>query len=432
MKPRRCRHAHPGPHPHRRRGRHKRKLQRRVFLWLGASIVFTAVVVGVLFTLLTPSERFRRDREGFERFVSARVEAVWDDPAARDAFVRDLHEDLALDATLYDASGAVVVRHGGRCEETWGVVPLTRDDGRALGQLEVCGRGSPWGGGWRFLLVLVVAVFVLWGVSGMFARRLLRPLRHLERMARRLAEGDLRARSGMDERRDGELGTLGLTMDRMAERIEKQLADQRELLAAVSHELRTPLGHLRVLLEMARERPSERTVDEIEAEVLEVDALVGQLLASSRVEFGTISARTVDAVELAGRALERAEVDPARLAVEGTPAPIEVDPTLLARALANLLSNAAHHGGGVTRLTLRYEPERVVFAVEDAGPGFAPGEREKVFEAFYRGEHRAGASLGLGLSLVRRIARAHGGDAWIEDAEDGGARVLFSVDAVEE
>jgi len=279
--------------------------------------------------------------------------------------------------------------------------------------------------------VLLAALAVLWAASGLFARRLLRPLRRLEQLAKRIGEGDLSARAGLDPQRHGELGMLGTTMDEMAERIDAQLADQRELLAAVSHELRTPLGHLRLLVEMARDEPSEPLVDEIEAEVLEVDALVGQLLASSRLDFGALSPRTVDPVELVERSLERAEVDVSKLAVEGEAALIEADPTLLARALSNLLTNAAQHGGGVTGASLRFTPDEVVFAVEDAGPGFAPGERDEVFEAFYRGERRAGASLGLGLSLVSRIATAHGGRAWIEDVEGGGARVLFSIAAVE-
>ncbi|MEC7525494.1 MAG: ATP-binding protein [Myxococcota bacterium] len=426
---RQCRHAqHRGRwHAKKSRWRRSGRLQRRLFMWFGATIVFTAIVVGLMFRLLSPTERFQRDAEGFQRFVSARFEQVWRHPPARDALVRDLNRDLRLDATLYDAGGHVLVRHGARCDEAWGRIPLVRRDGHRLGTLEVCGEPYRWGG-WRFPVALLVGVLILWAAAGILARRLTRPLRRLEGLARRIGEGDLSARSELDPQRHGELGTLGVTMDEMAERIEKQLADQRELLAAVSHELRTPLGHLRVLLEMARGKPSEKMIDDIEEEVLEVDALVGQLLASSRVDFGSLQVKSVDAVELASRALERAELPPDDLAVEGDPALMEADPTLLARALANLLQNAKQHGGGVEALTIRFRPTDVVFEVSDRGPGFSEAERERVFEAFYRGEHRAGASLGLGLSLVRRIAEAHGGRAWVEDNAPG-ARVCFSLDA---
>ena len=420
--------AHVGPHgPHCRRhgGRPHPRLQQRVFLWFGASIIFTALVVGMLFRMLSPTDRWRRDAAGLERFVSARMIEVWDEPHARARFIHDLHHDLHLDATLRTTGGVVIARAGSPCEEPWAVVPVVRDGAR-IGELEVCGQPYPWGG-WRFLLILVVAITIVWAASGLLARRLTRPLRQLEAMARKIGDGDLSARANLSPHRHGELGMLGATMDEMAARIETQLADQRELLAAVSHELRTPLGHLRVLLEMARERPEGARVDEIEQEVMEVDALVGQLLASSRLDFGTLEPTHVDAIELAERALERIGLESDRLAATGEPRAFEGDPTLLARALANLLVNAREHGRGVELLEVRFEPTRVVFAVEDRGPGFGKEEREKVFEPFYRGEHRAGTSLGLGLSLVRRIAEAHRGSAWIEDVEAGGARVLFAV-----
>jgi len=413
-----------------RRWRHKKKLQRRIFLWFGLSIVFTALAVVMVFRLLSPTERLQRDAEGFQHFTSNRVAAVWNDAPAREAMLRDMHADLNFDVSLFDATGALISRHGGMCEEPWIQLPIRAEDGAMLGSMEACGEPYRWGG-WRFILVLFLAIAILWGASGIFAARLMRPLRRLEDMARKIAEGDLSARTKLHPHHDGELGVLGATMNEMLDRIEKQLADQRELLAAVSHELRTPLGHLRLLIEMGRENPTEKVVNEIEQEVLELDELVSQLLASSRLDFGTLHTKAVDPIQVAEHALSRVDVDICKLEVEGERALMEADPTLLGRALANLLNNGNHHGGGVRRLVIRFEPDEVVFFVEDDGPGFAPGERKRVFEAFYRGEHRAGASLGLGLSLVSRIATAHGGRAWIEDVDGGGARVLFSISAVE-
>ncbi len=401
-------------------------------MWFGASIVFTAVVVLLAFRMLSPTERMQQDMAGFERFASARFESVWHDPRSRWALVHDMHRDLRLDVTVRDAHGAVIEQAGAPCaDEVWGHLRLTRHDGAPLGTVTVCGERYQWGG-WRFGVVIFLVIAILWAAAGMLARVLLRPLRKLEVMARKIADGDLKARSHLDPHRHGELGMLGQTMDEMAGRIDKQLTDQRELLAAVSHELRTPLGHLRLLIEMAREKPSPKLVEEIDKEVLEVDALVGQLLASSRVDFGTLHSKAVDPEELAKRALARLDLPADRLAVVGNAEMIEADPTLLARALANLLANAEQHGGGAERLEVRFLPDEVVFAVEDSGPGFGADERDQVFQPFFRGEHRAGASLGLGLSLVRRIAAAHGGRAWVEDVDGGGARVLFSVGAVEQ
>ena len=104
--------------------------------------------------------------------------------------------------------------------------------------------------------------------------------------------------------------------------------------------------------------------------------------------------------------------------------------TLLARALANLLQNAETHGQGLRRLLISVQNSGVEFCVEDQGPGFEQSERERVFTPFYRGEHRAGASLGLGLALVRRIAEAHEGRAWIDGEPGSGARVHLWIPMV--
>ena len=415
-----------GWHHHHLHGRRRHpSLQKRIFFWFGATIVFTGLVVFGLMSALSPMGRWAEQQQSISRFVGSRLADSWDEPEERARFVRELSADFHLDATLRDEQSRLLVQEGGECREPWARIPVERE-GVRLGTLAICVH-APSGGWWRPVLAILVALFIVWGASGLIARRLLRPMRNLQAMATRIGDGDLKARSGLCIPRDGELGLLGQTMDTMATRIEKQLADQRELLAAVSHELRTPLGHLRVLLDLAREAPSAAHLDEIEKETLEIDALVGQLLASSRLDFGTIERVPVDAVELAARALERAGLDPTKLEALEKPPPATGDPTLLARALSNLIRNAELHGKGLLRLTVERDRDRVRFAVEDAGPGIAKGEREKVFEAFYRGEHRAGGSLGLGLSLVRRIALAHGGEVHVEDRKGGGARVVLTI-----
>lgn len=283
-------------------------------------------------------------------------------------------------------------------------------------------------------VALALAAAVLWMAAGGIAWALTRPLIELVSVARAIGEGklDRRMRLAPFGRRGREVAMIAEAINTMATRIERQLADQRELLAAVSHELRTPLGHVRVLIDTARERPGldreqRSTLDELEREVVELDGLVDQLLVHSRLEFERIEARRLDPVGVAVRALERVGDDAGRLDIETEVESIVGDPTLLGRALANLLSNARTHGHGLERLRVYDDDGLLCFDIEDRGPGFADGEHERVFESFVQGRAREGGSLGLGLSLVSRIARAHGGRAWARNRAQGGACVGFGV-----
>jgi two-component system, OmpR family, sensor kinase len=287
-------------------------------------------------------------------------------------------------------------------------------------------RAAPW-------LALVGAALILWFASGGIAWAVTRPLVELVSVARDIGEGKLDRRMRLRPMggHGGEVALLAEAVNTMAARIEQQLADQRELLAGVSHELRTPLGHLRVLIDTAREQlepGAQRMLDELEREVVELDGLVDQLLVHSRLEFDRIERRELDPVALAVRALERVGEDASKLEVESEVETVVGDPTLLGRALANLLSNARTHGRGLERLRVHDGDEGMLcFSVEDRGPGFADGEPERVFASFVQGRARAGGSLGLGLSLVERIAKAHGGQVWARNRELGGACVGLSV-----
>ena len=308
-------------------------------------------------------------------------------------------------------------------------LPITRGD-QILGRVSLCAdryRTSPF----QIALPLFVTLTILWAASGKIAHRLAQPMAELARVAHEIGLGNFAARAKLGRHRHhGEAAALALTINQMAGRIERHLTEQRELLAAVSHELRTPLARIRLITEMARDKGApDATLDDLDREVVEMDALVGDLLASSRLDFAMLSRRPIDAVEATARALERAGVDAGVLAVDDEgdlePLRVEADATLLARALANLVDNARKHGGGIESVRVRREGEEVAIEVEDRGAGFDEGEEARIFEPFYRRSEQG--SLGLGLSLVKRIAEAHGGRAYAENRLGGGARVAIAL-----
>jgi signal transduction histidine kinase len=289
----------------------------------------------------------------------------------------------------------------------------------------------------RAVLLFGAPAAALWTATGRVARRIAQPLYELTRAAQELGGGNLKARVSAAGFGFDETAVLSSAFNDMAARLERQLAEERELLASVSHELRTPLARIRLLVEIARQAragqgPGDdpRTLDEIEREAIEIDALVGELLASARIEFQAVAPKPLDAVEVARRALERAGEDAGKLVSAPPPIPFAADPTLVGRALANLIDNARKHGSGLVRLTVRADASGVTFEVVDRGRGFAPGDESRVFERFYRGaDPDAGShgSLGLGLALVKRIADAHGGRVHAANEPTGGARVVLEL-----
>lgn len=281
----------------------------------------------------------------------------------------------------------------------------------------------------RGVWVLGIAGIMLWLMSGKIARRIARPLYQLVQVAEEIGAGRLNARARLPPRGIGEIAVLATAINDMAARIERQIGDQRELLAGVSHEIRTPLARIRVLLELARGgsidgRTLGQTIDELEHEVLEIDALVGELLANARLDFAALSLRPLDGADVARRALERAGLSPTILDLElppgGPDLHLVADPTLMARALANLLDNARKHGGGATRFRVWRDGQTVAFQIDDQGPGFPASGTQPPGQ-------RAEGSLGLGLVLVRRIADAHRGSLLLETRPEGGARARLSI-----
>ena len=121
--------------------------------------------------------------------------------------------------------------------------------------------------------------------------------------------------------------------------------------------------------------------------IVGVDALVSELLAASRIDFGALRRTELIAYDVAKQSLERVGPKNAELDDQSEGATFLGDATLVARAIGNLLENAKRHAGGAVRLRVVERGPRIAFEVDDDGPGFAPGEEEQVFQPFYRGKN---------------------------------------------
>jgi signal transduction histidine kinase len=251
-------------------------------------------------------------------------------------------------------------------------------------------------------------------------RRLTRRIENLRRRVEDLGGGDLAARAPVEGR--DEVADLARSFNRAADRIQQLVEAERRQLAFASHELRSPLARLRVSIEMMAGDASLKA--RAERDVEELDALIGELLEASRLEALGRADRD-EAIDLLGLVAE--EAARVEAAVEGQAVEVRGDPRLLRRLVRNLLENAWRHGGTSVEARVARLETGARLTVADRGPGVAPTERERIFEPFYRppGAPETGASYGLGLALVRQIARAHGGEARCQAREGGGT--VFEV-----
>ena len=236
-------------------------------------------------------------------------------------------------------------------------------------------------------------------------RRLTGRLERLQRGVESLGAGDLTARVKVEGR--DEVARLAQSFNQAATRIESLVNAHKMLLANASHELRTPLARIRLGLELVAAHPERKA--ELERDIAELDHLVDEILLVSRLD-ATEQLDISEDVDLAALTAEEcARYDDC--ALEAKPVMVRGDPMLLRRMIRNLIENAKLHGRPPIEVTVAKQDDRAVLNVLDHGPVIGEEARERLFSPFYRVPGRFGArGTGLGLALVRQIARRHGGD----------------------
>ncbi|RKH11495.1 sensor histidine kinase [Corallococcus sp. CA047B] len=454
------------------------KLTRR--LWLHGALVPALAALGAL---VVAGQLFRVDLErALDRalLAQAAVESVslFDGPGQKvhlHMAVSPLVEQVrpfAPQGYLYQADGQLVMRYPPVPEGAPEEPPRVPDsrDGEPVLVTEVSADGNRWREvmvnvrsphGERYGLRLLASLgqvdrsvdsyfrlafsmaavmgVVLLGVQTTLARRMARRLEAITLNLGKLREGDLASPMEVDAGKD-EIGQLSAALAEATARVRGAREAQERLVADAAHELRTPLALMRTSMDLALRR--ERSPDELRASLRDARAEVDRLavLADTLLDMasagrGSWDRKKGDLREVVSQAVEgaRAEAERRGMLVHlEAPALAEAwfDAGSLRQAVDNLLSNALKFSpeGGEIHVRLSLEGERYRVAVTDAGLGIPVSEREAVFAPFHRvagAEGRPGA--GLGLAIVREVARRHGGQAYVDPAWGQGARVVLEL-----
>ena len=280
------------------------------------------------------------------------------------------------------------------------------------------------------------AVFGYWS-----ARTALQPLREMSAATTSIASGDLSIR--LDPETDPDLGPITTSFNDMAEAFQARIERDERFASDVSHELRSPLMTLAASISVLQSRRDEmpdvaqQALDLLVSDTERFRRLVEDLLEMSRYDAGAarLEISWIQLSEFLSRVIagSRTPGVPLRVSPRHADLTIQGDKRRLAQVITNLLDNAEKYAGGATGVSFRPIGDHVHITVEDAGPGIAPEDRDRIFDRFRRGGSDAGrrqaaTGVGLGLSLVAEHVRLHGGRVWVMEQPDGRPGSRFVVE----
>lgn len=286
----------------------------------------------------------------------------------------------------------------------------------------------------QWLAALVAALAAI-PVGVVVARRITRPIESLATATAALARGERGARAA--ETTDDEIGALARSFNTMAEALAREDELRRQLLGDVAHELRTPLTTLQGHLEALRDgvlAPDPPTLAALHDEAARLGRLVADLESLARAEAAALSLERARldfagvARDVAGELADAFRAKGVALELDLAAVPVDGDADRLAQVARNLLANALKFtpAGGRVRVATGRDGPGAFLEVADTGPGIAPEDLPHVFERFWRGRDAAGVpGSGIGLTVARELARAHGGG--IAVASERGRGTAFRV-----
>jgi signal transduction histidine kinase len=294
---------------------------------------------------------------------------------------------------------------------------------------------------WQILIVcalLLVVIAVAAGLIGwIIAGRMLRPVRSITTTARRIAASSLHER--LDLRGpDDELKELADTLDNLFARLESSFDAQRRFAANASHELRTPLTRERTLLQVTLADPEstvgtwETVSRELLASNAEQERLIASLLTLASSEGGSDERELIDLAAVAKEILDAVVIpDGLRVSTDIEPAVLSGDQLLIHQLVTNLIDNAVRHNvpGGTIEITTGTGADGAVLSVANSGQMIPPAEVDRLFQPFQRfgpRPARRDGGHGLGLSIVRAVATAHGATVTACPLPDGGLAITIT------
>ena len=391
---------------------------------LGSLIVFALLAGFFVHRLAGPPERFSGAAGAIVQNALPPADAP---PAEQQRALQKLLAGSDTDITLRAADGSLIaaVRNPqASAGEKPSALTFRLPDGRSVTAHATVEWIHPIGTLLLFLGILALAV----GVAAYpIVRRLTKRLEQLQHGVESLGAGDLSARvavAGSDE-----VAGLAQSFNRAAGRIESLVGAHKALLANASHELRTPLTRIRIAIDLLKEGADPKRKAGLERDIAELDGLIDEVLLASRLDAVNELEINEDVDLVALAAEECARYADVRL--DGSAATVRGDPRLLRRLLRNLLENAHRHGVPPVAVRIAGIDERMIgITVSDYGAGVPAPERERIFEPFYR-RQQPGPNIGagLGLALVRQIARRHGGDAVCEGDATASSRFVVRLPA---
>lgn len=285
---------------------------------------------------------------------------------------------------------------------------------------------SPWQA--RILIVFLLTILALAPIVWLASRLLTRPIRMFAEAAETFGLNPA-AQPLSDTAGPSEVRSAVMAFNRMQDRLRRHLADRTAMAAAMAHDLRTPLTSLRFRAEFASDDVRDRMIQDIER----LNTMISQVLAFVRGEQVREKQERIDISELVTACMHEIAETGAEISWHVEPGlAVMGEPINLRRSVTNLVDNAIKFGGKAD-VTLSRSGNRIVFRVEDEGPGVPEAKLEEVFEPFQRIESsrsRATGGIGLGLAQVRTVVHAHGGDVVLNNLNPKGLRAQVSLPAI--